>query len=114
MQTILGVLTFAIGSVAALGFGVWSTWLCVALVREVGGLWQAVVAAVLFPVTLAVVPWYAALARGDWTPLLVGWGGGLVALLVFGVGAALTVAHLGSNSWFGKPRRKLFFWQSAD
>lgn len=54
-----------------------------ALVARVWGFYAGVGALVLWPLTLLVVPWYAALAHSDWLMLLVVHGGGLAGVHLY-------------------------------
>ena len=63
------------GIIAGGVFGLWGFILDLAVVRHVAGLWGVVGGVVLFPLTYVVVPWYAAIAWGNWFPLLIGYGG---------------------------------------
>lgn len=109
MRSALGVLVFGAGIACALVFGGWSMLLATRLVSELAGVWAAIVAIILFPLTLIIVPWYAVVTRGDWTPVAVGYGGIFLAILLLGTGSAVVVSHLGANSGFGKPRRRIPF-----
>ena len=86
----------------------------VPIVRELAGFGSAIVAVVLFPITMTVVPWYSVAARGDWMPVLVTYGGVGLALAFMGAGSAVVVSHLGSNSGYGKPRRRIAFWRRSE
>lgn len=109
MRSALGVLVFGLGIVCALFFGGWGLLLSARLVNELAGLWAMIAAVVLFPLTLAIVPWYAVAAHGDWAPVAVSYGGAALTLILFGTGSAVVVSHLGSSSGFGKPRRRIPF-----
>lgn len=51
------------------------------------GFWGGLLAFILFPATLAFVPWYAGVALDDWTLLLVTYGGGLLFGGLYTIGA---------------------------
>jgi hypothetical protein len=53
------------------------------LVAHEFGLYAAIAAFVLWPVSLLVVPWYAALAHADWLIVTIVQGGGLVGALLY-------------------------------
>ena len=57
--------------------------LCTAFVAGKWGFYAGVGAVLLWPVTLIVVPWYAAIAHGGWLAMAVVYGGGLAALLLY-------------------------------
>jgi len=54
------------------------------LARE-WGIYAGVGALVLWPVTLLIVPWYAALVQSEWLMLIVVYGGGLAGVLIYRV-----------------------------
>ena len=108
MRSATGFVLIGLGSICVAVFGVWGLVLDVRIVNEIGGVWGAIVALVLFPVTFIVVPWYAVAVSGDWTLVLVSYGGGLLGLGILGAGAAVSVSQLSTASTFGKPSRKFF------
>ena len=63
--------------------------LCLGIVISEAGFWGAVFAFLLFPVMVAVAPWYAALAYGDWTAIAVVYGGAVVGALFLSIGNAI-------------------------
>ena len=65
---------------------------CLQIIVEVGGVFLAVIAFFFFPVALGIAPWLPLLADGDWTPLLIVYGGGLVGMALFAAAAALDPA----------------------
>lgn len=71
----------------AVGFG--GLFLCVRFVLGALGGAAAVLAAVLFPLTLAVAPWVALFRDGAWGPLAAVYGGILVAGLLHAVARTL-------------------------
>ena len=56
------------------------------IIHDVTGFWGAAVAFLLFPITFAIVPWYAGFALGSWILLLVSYGGGFFFQLVHMLG----------------------------
>lgn len=80
--------------------GVWGLLLCVRFVLGGLGVAAAVAAGLLFPLTLAVVPWVAVVTDGTWPPLLVVYGG------MFGAGllhAAARAMERGAEGSEGDP-----------
>lgn len=78
---------------AYLAVGVGGLFLCVRWVLGALGAAAAVGAALLFPVTLAVVPWIAALTDGAWAPLLVVYGGTFAAGALHALARAMERGH---------------------
>jgi hypothetical protein len=54
------------------------------------GFWGFVIGLFVAPITFIAAPWYAGLVLGNWFPLLIGYGGGIVALILFGIGSAIS------------------------
>jgi hypothetical protein len=70
----------AVGCLGALvGFGcviVGFVW-CVRIIVDQWGLPMGGVSVLMFPATLAIMPWYAGLVLGNWWLIALVWGGGL-------------------------------------
>jgi hypothetical protein len=77
------------GLVAWAIFGIWGFLLCLAIVSQAAGFWGVVVCFFVFPVTFVAVPWYAGVAWGNWFPLLICYGGEIVASILFAVGSTV-------------------------
>jgi len=60
-------------------FGVWGFLLNISLVSETMGLLGVIVGVTFFPVVLIAMPWYAAVALGNWLLLEVTYGGFIIA-----------------------------------
>lgn len=56
--------------------------LCTEIAAREWGFYAGVGALLLSPVTLTAVPWYAAIAHGEWLPVAVVYGGGIAAFLL--------------------------------
>ena len=85
----LGALLSGLGAVAFFAFGLWGFILELIIVNQAAGFWGIVVGIFVFPVTLVAAPWYALVARGDWLPLAVVYGGCAVAGLTVAAGGGL-------------------------
>jgi hypothetical protein len=59
------------------------------IVYEVAGSWGVVVGIFLLPVVLLVAPWYALIAWGNWLPVVVVYGGGIAATILYAIGSAI-------------------------
>lgn len=89
-RRILGSPFKAAGVVVWIVFGLWAFVLELAIVNAVAGFWGVVVAFVIAPVTFAAAPWYAGVAWGNWFPLLIGYGGTIGGVLLFGLGSLVS------------------------
>ena len=69
--------------------GVWGLFICFGIVKNAAGTVVAVISLFLAPALLGLAPWYAGLALGDWFPLLLTYGGGIVAYGLFAIGTAI-------------------------
>lgn len=70
-------------------FGLWSLIIELAIVNQVVGFWCVVVGFMLLPLIFAVAPWYTLVAWGNWFPLLIVYGGEILAAVLFGVGSTI-------------------------
>ncbi len=57
---------------------------------EVIGFWGAVLAFMFLPITLVATPWYALVAWGNPFPLILIYGGGIVAGILMWIGSAVS------------------------
>lgn len=64
--------------------GLWGFVVCLAIVVENFSFVGGIIAFSIFPVTLIFAPWYEALANGNWFPVLLVYGGGTVATILYG------------------------------
>jgi len=69
--------------------GVWGMFISLGIVIDNLGFIGGVIAFALFPITLAFAPWYAALADGNWFPLILIYGGLAVATALIAIGMAI-------------------------
>lgn len=56
------------------------------IVSEVAGFWGVVLGITLFPVVLVAAPWYALVSWGNPIPLILIYGGGILAAILYGIG----------------------------
>lgn len=87
-QAIGSVMIFA-GSIVFSAFVIAGLYLDMAVVEGIAGFRGSVVAFALFPLTHIVVPWYALLAYGSWTLIIVCYGGVMIGALVIAVGMSV-------------------------
>ncbi|OGV71214.1 MAG: hypothetical protein A3K19_11780 [Lentisphaerae bacterium RIFOXYB12_FULL_65_16] len=88
MSAIGGVLKM-IGYVVWFGAGLWGFVLCLGVVCDAAGFWGLVAALILCPVTFLAAPLYAGFALGNWSPLILNYGGGIVAAVLIVTGNAM-------------------------
>ena len=69
--------------------GLWGFFLCLGIVVQNLGFIGGAIAFVLFPVTLVFAPWYEALAHSSWFPLLLVYGGGIGASILYSIGSSI-------------------------
>ena len=77
-----GILIYVMG-------GLWGLVLTMQIVYSALGGVATFLSLFVFPAVLYLAPWYAGLAHGDWFPLLVTYGSGVAAWILFVVGAAI-------------------------
>lgn len=85
----MGTLFKAPGAVIYIIGGLWGLFLCLSIVYHVGGIILTAVALILAPVVLYLAPFYAGFWQGDWFPLILIYGTGVVACGLFWVGAII-------------------------
>ena len=91
IRSVVGKGILGMGCLTLLGWSVWvlsaSSWV---MADMLGGLnrWVALlISFVLFPLSLTLAPWYALVVRGDWSLLLLSYGGYLVTGVIMLAGA---------------------------
>ncbi len=70
--------------------GIWGYVLCLSIVAKAAGFWGFMAAFIFFPFTIAAAPLYSGIALGDWFPLALIYGGGVVGLVPIGIGSAFS------------------------
>ena len=93
-----GNLLTVVGWIVLIVSGLWGFSLCLAIIVKVAGFWGLVAALFLSPVTFAAAPLYAGFAWGDWFPLVLNYGGGIAALILIGIGEAMSGKHRDKKS----------------
>lgn len=86
----MGKFVSVLGTICYYVFGIWGFILSLSIVHQVVGFWGFVLAFVVFPVTFAAAPWYALFHWGTWFPLLVNYGGFILAIILKSIGNWLT------------------------
>ena len=85
------------GTIAGFGCLVWGIWGIVGLLVNLGvvhdaigwGFFGIILAFIFFPFTITVAPFYALVAWGDWLPLIVTYGGGLMGIIIMVIGGII-------------------------
>ena len=86
----LGNLLTVLGWIVFIVSGFWGFSLCLAIIVKVAGFWGLVAALFLIPVTFAAAPLYSGFAWGDWFPFVLNYGGSIAALILIGIGGAMS------------------------
>jgi hypothetical protein len=69
--------------------GLWGLFICLGIITDALGFIGGAIAFFLLPFTLYFAPWYAAIAKGNWFPLLLVYGSGIAAAILYAIGAAI-------------------------
>jgi len=69
--------------------GLWGFFICLGIVVDNLGFIGGAIAFMLAPVTLVFAPWYEALANSNWFPIMLVYGGGIGASILYGIGSAI-------------------------
>lgn len=69
--------------------GFWGLVICFGIVKGALGTFWALVSLFFFPFLLGLAPWYEGLANGDWFPLVLVYGGGILASILITVGGGM-------------------------
>ena len=80
----LGTGLRTVATILMIGGGFVGLFICIGIVREVFGHTVSYLSLIVFPVLLAVAPWFALFSWGNWFPLIFIYGCALVAGLLFG------------------------------
>lgn len=69
--------------------GLWGFAICLGIVANKLGTILAVISLFFFPVTLVVAPFYAGFANGNWLPLALVYGSGILGTVLVAIGSAI-------------------------
>lgn len=89
MKKFIGKTMRAIGIIGYIVFGIWGLLISISILNYIGGYFLVVLGFSFFPVTLMAAPWYAVIKHNTFYPLMVIYGGGLLAAFLFSFGAYL-------------------------
>ena len=84
-----GKVVNGVGAVVFVVTGIWGLVLALDIITDVIGFWGMIVAIILAPITFFAVPIYAGITLGIWFPVLLNYGGCLLAVLLMAVGSRL-------------------------
>ena len=89
MRKFFGSIFKVFGGIAFFIFGLWGLIFELAIVNQAAGFWGVVIGIFILPVTFVAAPWYAIVEWGNWFPLLIVYGGGIVSAIFFGIGSLI-------------------------
>ena len=69
--------------------GIWGLIICLGIVSSKFGFIGVLVAFFLLPITVYLAPWYAGFAQGNWFPVMLIYGTGIGAAVLYGIGALI-------------------------
>jgi hypothetical protein len=69
--------------------GLWGLFICLGIVHAKLGIIGVVVGLFIFPVVIYLAPWYVGFADGNWMPVTVVYGSGIVAMILIVIGSAI-------------------------
>ena len=69
--------------------GFWGFFTCLGIIVDHLGPIVGAVAVILLPVTLAFTPWYEAISNSDWHLVILVYGGGIGATMLYFIGSAI-------------------------
>lgn len=70
--------------------GIWGFFLCLGIISDAAGFWGIVAGLFLGPITFVAAPLYAGFEHGNWFPLILNYGGSLVAMALIGIGSLVS------------------------
>jgi hypothetical protein len=68
--------------------GLWGLAVSLGIVYHGLGLIGTILGLLVFPLVLYLAPWYAGFAQGNWFPVVLVYGSGIVAMILFVIGSA--------------------------
>ncbi len=86
MCSAIGNLFKIVGVIGFLVVGIWGFLIDLAIVNHAAGFWGVVIGFVILPATFVAAPWYAVVAQGNWFPVWVTYGGGIISGICMGIG----------------------------
>ena len=69
--------------------GIWGFFLCLGIISDQLGFWGIAAALFLGPITFLAAPFYAGFEHGNWFPLILNYGGGVIAITLMAIGSLI-------------------------
>lgn len=88
MGSAVGSLFKVTGIITYFVFGLWGFIISLSIVNAVAGFWGVVIGFFIFPITFVVAPWYALISWGTWHPLMIVYGGFIIATVLHSIGSS--------------------------
>lgn len=85
----MGIVLKAPGILIYVVAGFWGLGLCFRIVEHALGTVMAFVSLFVLPFLLTIAPWYEGFFHGDWFPMIVIYGGGIIGSVLYGLGAMI-------------------------
>jgi putative effector of murein hydrolase LrgA (UPF0299 family) len=85
----MGLIFSMLGGVVGLIGGIWGLIVCLGIISSKAGTLAAIFAFFVLPVTLSIAPWYVAIVENNWFPVLLIYGSGIGAALLYQFGALI-------------------------
>lgn len=105
----MGIIFIGPGGLIYIITAFWGDFICERVVAETLGtsVFIEVISVVLTPFLLMLAPWYEGLVHGDWFPLLLVYGGGILGLVLIGIGLMINelTVKMSNASSAKAPRR---------
>jgi hypothetical protein len=89
MKSAIGGIFTVVGWIGWIVLGIWGFLLDLSIISHAAGFWGVVIGFFVAPVTFIAAPWYAGIAWGNWFPVLICYGGGIVASIFMVVGKSI-------------------------
>lgn len=86
----IGYVFVVLGYISWFVFGLWGFIIELNIVYHIAGFWGIALGLTLLPVTFFIVPIYVLIAYGSWFPILIGYGGGFLGLLLRFIGTVIS------------------------
>jgi hypothetical protein len=85
----MGAILRIFGAVVGLTGGIWGLIVCLGIISSKVDKLAAILAFIFLPATLSLAPWYVVIAENNWFPVLLVYGSGIGAALLYRVGALI-------------------------
>ncbi len=89
MKNKIGVFLIGVGYLSYFVFGIWGFIISLQILNYVGGFLLVTIGFIFFPVAYTVAPWYALVEFNTFFPLIISYGGGIIATVLYFIGGLL-------------------------